>query len=110
MTIETCLELVNTVMPDGIPEAVKLRLLGEIEGQVWVELLGEEPDGTAVFDGSTPVDTELSAPHPFDRLYWLYLVAMTDCVSGNTARYENAAMLFNAAYQSYGKWLKRRGA
>jgi hypothetical protein len=35
---------------------------------------------------------------------------MTDCVSGNTARYENAAMLFNAAYQSYGKWLKRRGA
>ena len=109
MTIETCMELVNTVMPDGIPEAVKLRLLGEIEGQVRVELLGEEPDGSTVFDGSTPLNTELSAPHPFDRLYWLYLAAMLYFVSGYMEKYEACAALFNAAYRDYGKWLRRKG-
>lgn len=110
MTIKTCMNLVDTVMPNALPEAVKLRFLGEVEGRVRVELLGEEPNTMAVFDASTSADTELSAPHPYDQLYWLYVVAMMDYISGDLARYENTATLFNAAYQNYGKWLKRRGA
>ena len=110
MTIETCMHLVDTVMPNNLPETVKLRFLGEIEGKVRVELLGEDPGMVAVLDSSTPVDTELAVPHPYDQLYWLYLLAMMDYVSGDLARYENTATLFNAAYQNYGKWLKRRGA
>jgi hypothetical protein len=62
------------------------------------------------FDTETPVDTLLTAPHPYDRIYWLYLMAMMDYVGGNAARYENTAALFNAAYRDYGKYLKRRGA
>ena len=110
MTIQTCMKLVDTVMPNALPGAVKLRFLGEIEGRVRVELLGEEPDRMTVFDESTPADTELSAPHPYDQLYWLYVAAMIDYASGDLARYENTATLFNAAYGNYGKWLKRRGA
>ncbi len=110
MTIETCMDLVNAMMPNSLSEAVKLRLLGEVEGRVRVELLGEEPDGATVFDASTPAATELSAPHPYDQIYWLYLLAMMDYMSGDLARYENTATLFNAAFQGYGKWLKRRGA
>ena len=109
MTIETCMNLVDTMKPNGVERAVKLRFLGEIEGRVRVELLEEEPDGQWDLDPDTATDRVLSAPHPYDQLYPLYVMAMMDYVGGDVARYENGAALFNAAYQSYGKWLKRRG-
>lgn len=109
MTIETCMRLVDEMEPNGVPSEIKLRWLSEVEGKVKVELLGEDPAQVALLDTDTPVTTELEAPHPFDQLYWLYLVAMTDCMNGDVARYENAATLFNAAYQNFGRWLKRQG-
>lgn len=110
MTIQTCMDLVDAMVPNGLPASVKLRLLGEIEGKVKVELHGDDPSAASAFDGTVSPDTELCVPHPYDQLYWMYLLAMMDYVSGDLARYENAAALFNAAYQNYGKWLKRRGA
>ena len=110
MTIETCMQLVDEMLPNRVPVEVKLRFLGEAEGKVRVELLGEEPRDLPVFGADTPLDTELSAPYPFDQLYWQYLLAMVSHVCGDSTRYESAAILFNASYQSYGKWLKRRGA
>ena len=109
MTIEACMNLVDTMRPNGVEAAVKLRFLGEIEGRVRVELLGEEPDGETDFNAETPTERNLSAPHPYDQIYPLYVMAMMDYVRGDTACYENGAALFNAVYQSYGKWLKRRG-
>ena len=109
MTIENCMKLVDSMMPNGVDSAVKLRFLGEIEGKVRVELLGESPDGGWDFDEGTSGRTELCVPHPYDQLYLLYVMAMMDYIGGDTARYENGAAMFNAAYQSYGKWLKRRG-
>ena len=110
MTIGSCMDFVDTVMPNSLPPEVKLRFLGEAEGRVRVELLGEAPDGGADFGTATPKDTPLSAPHPYDQIYWLYLMAMMDYVGGNAARFENTASLFNAAFRDYGKYLKRRGA
>lgn len=110
MTVETCMRLVDGMKPNGFSPSVKLRFLEEIEGKVRVELLGEEPDAVPAIDESTPADTELAAPAPFDQLYLLYVSAMMDHTGGDMARYENTAILFNAVYQSYGKWLKRRGA
>lgn len=109
MTIETCMNLVNAMMPSGVDTAVKLRFLGEIEGKVRVELHGESPDGGWDFDERTPGGTVLCVPHPYDQLYLLYVMAMIDYIGGDMARYENGAAMFNAVYQSYGKWLKRRG-
>ena len=110
MTIENCLKLVDAMMPNGVSDSVKLRFLGEIEGKVRVELLGEEPDGDMDFHDETPKGMVLCVPHPYDQLYLLYVMTMLDYISGDVARYENSAAIFNTAYQSYGKWLKRRGA
>lgn len=110
MTIESCLKLVDSMMPNGVSDSVKLRFLGEIEGKVRVELLGEAPDGEADFNERTPGGTELCVPHPYDQLYILYVMTMLDYIGGAVARYENSAAMFNTVYQSYGKWLKRRGA
>ncbi len=110
MTIETCMRLVESMAPEEMDEALTLRFLGEIEGKVKVELHGEDPGATVIFDGTTAKDTVLCVPHPYDQLYWMYLLAMAGFMRGDAVRYENAAAMFNAAYQNYGKLLKRRGA
>ena len=109
MTIQLCMAMVDTVLPNYVDKGVKCRWLGEIEGKVRVELLGQEPEDTSPFDNATSVDLELTVPHPYDQLYWLYVMAMIHFVTGETARYEQAAALFNAAYRDFAKWLKRRG-
>ena len=60
MTVETCMRLVDGMRPNGFSEAVKRRFLGEAEGKVRVELLGEEPDAVPAIDGNTPADTRRS--------------------------------------------------
>ena len=70
MTIDACMRLVDELMPNCISREVKLRLLGEVEGKVRVELLGEELHAVPVLDEDTSMDTELSAPAPYDRLYF----------------------------------------
>ena len=109
MTINDCIKLVDTMMPNETDRSVKLRLLGEIEGRVKVELLGTEPGDVPTFDEDTPEDTALCVPPPFDQIYLLYVMSMMDYLNGDVTRYENGAVLFNQAYQGYGKWLKRRG-
>ncbi len=109
MTIESCLQLVDTMLPNGVASTIKRRWLSEIEGRVRVELLGLSPAEIRPFGADTPADTELCVPHPYDQLYWLYLMAMMDYMDGDEARYENSAALFNAAFQTYAKWLKRKG-
>ena len=59
MTIETCMRLVDEMLPNRVSEAVKRRLLGEVEGKVRVELLGEEPQDAPFFSPDTPADTQL---------------------------------------------------
>ena len=69
MTIHTCMELVDAMAPNGVASSVKLRFLGEIEGKVKVELLGEMPEDVRPFDQYTAAPTELCVPHPYDQLY-----------------------------------------
>ncbi len=110
MTIQSCLEIVEELTATPTSEDLLLRWLSEIEGRVEVELLGLSPSRVHPFGESTAKSTPLSAPFPFDRLYWLYLVAMLDYTAGDSDRYENTAALFNSAYGDYAKWLKRGGA
>ena len=109
MTIETCKKLVESMTPEGVDEALFLHFLSELEGRIKIELFGEELADTVGFDVETAKDTRLVVPHPYDQIYWMYLMAMMGFVRGDTARYENAAAMFNMAYQNYGKLLKRRG-
>ena len=110
MTIRSFLELTDVLSPNAVDPTVRMRWLCEIEGRVRVELLGENPSTLPVIDLDTSEDTELAAPPPYDRLYWLHHLAMCNCLAGNVARYENTAALFNETYAGFGRWLKRRDA
>ncbi len=110
MTVQNFLDLTDALSPGGVELGVRLHWLGEVEGRVRVELLGEDPATLSAMTPDTPRDTVLAVPPPYDRLYWLHHLAMCDCLYGDTARYENTAALFNEAYASFGRYLKRKGA
>lgn len=105
MTPETCITLSNTYVPNCVPETLKRRWLAELEGHILVCIKGYDPEALS-FRGEDEEIT-LSVPFPFDRLYWLYIVAMTDFVNGDVSRYTETASLFEDALEDYAKWYKR---
>ncbi len=104
MTYDTCMFMADTLMPNRVPVSVKHRWLGELEGRIQVELEGVSPSSLTPPEERKDLIT-LSAPYPYDRLYWLYLMAMLDFINGDSARYENSAAMFNTAYQNYAKFV-----
>lgn len=111
MTVMTSIQVADQLAPNRLDETLKRRWLGDLEGMVRVELLGESPESLTQFtvNGVLPIGASLKVPYPYDRLYWLYLVAMVEQAQGDTNRYAGAAAMFNTAYNSYAKWLKRNG-
>ncbi len=109
MTVQNFLDLTDLLSPGSVDPALRLQWLGEVEGRVRVELLGEDPSSLPTFASDVPRDTELAVPSPYDRLYWLYHLAMCDYLSGDAARYENSAAMFNESYAGFGRYLKRKG-
>ncbi len=110
MTIQNFLDLTDLLSPASVDPVLRLQWLGEIEGRVRVELLGEDPLSLPEVGTGTARDTVLTVPSPYDRLYWLHHLAMCDYLSGDAVRYENTAAMFNEAYAGYGRFLKRKGA
>ena len=106
MTPEICMTLADTLSPNNVPTFMKERWLSELEGHILVELRSHDPEALD-FDGEKGETLTLSVPFPFDRLYWMYLVAMVDFWHGDITRYKESAELFDHAYESYAKWCKR---
>ncbi len=109
MTVQNFLDLTDLLSPRQVDPALRLRWLAEIEGRVRVELLGESPASLPNITSNTATNTLLAVPPPYDRLYWLHHLAMCDYLSGDAARYENSAAMFNEAYAGYGRYLRRKG-
>lgn len=109
MTLNTCLSLVDSLLPNALPQATKCRWLSELEGRIRVELLGQPAADQTPLTVSDTSDPSLIVPFPYDQVYWMYLLALIEYVNGDYARYENGAALFNAAYHGYAKYLIRAG-
>jgi hypothetical protein len=111
MTVNTCIALADMLAPNDIDAALKRRWLGEIDGNVRVDLMGQSTaDASAdTEDGVLSETASLTVPYPFDRLYWMYLVAMIAYTQNDLVGYTNAATMFNAAYERYAKWVQRGG-
>ena len=109
MTIDSCLTLVDSLIPNQIGRAVKCRWLEELDAQLRIELWDEAPSAQVEPTGTTDGSRRLTAPYPYDRLYRSYLAAKIYGVQGDAVRYENSAAQFNAAYLHYAKYVIRTG-
>lgn len=107
MTVAEALQMAKALRPTATDEAVKLRWLSELEGRIGTEVIGKAPEVGLSLVGRAAAHTCLTAPLPYDRLYWTYLVAMEDLAAADTAAYQVSFSLFSEAYDAYARWYQR---
>ena len=110
MTVREAVGRFDLLYPNAMPYAEKLRVLSALDGKLYTELLSRLSGAPAPFAGytaDTPADTALLAPFPYDDIYLKALCAENDAINGDIARYNNAAALFNAAWERLASYLNR---
>lgn len=132
MTIQECINRVDSVKPNQYSIEDKVRWLSYLDASIRKEIFEryeelpqeketkivityaeeskeettEVADGESTeFTGYSPdaLDTVLVVPFPYDELYVAYIKAKIDEENGETARYNNSAATFNGMLKDYHK-------
>jgi len=101
VTLNNAIEQAQRLHPDAIPDSVKCRWLSELDGKIMRETMHRNDFKPYKFpeDG----DKKLVVEEPYDNIYELYLIAMSDFFSGEMANYSSSAILFQEAYSEFKK-------
>lgn len=101
MTINFVIEHVAKLHPDTVPDSIKCRWLSELDGKIMKETMHK--DDFIPYRFPDDGERELVVKEPYDNLYELYLIAMSDFFSGELANYSSSAVLFEEAYSEFRK-------
>ena len=101
MTINSLMEHIAKLHPDTTPDSIKCRWLSELDGKIMKETMHKNDFVPYKFpeDG----ERELVVKPPYDNIYELYLIAMSDFFSGELANYSASAVMFEEAYLDFRK-------
>ena len=109
MTIDSAFASAREQRQGNFDDRVLRDMLSELDGRIYYEII--EPYGIeGEFSGytdTTPGDTELLAPFPYDSLYTAYLVMGIDQRNHELAKYNNSSIRFNTLYNDFKKWWAR---
>lgn len=108
MTIKECIDIVDNIKPNQYTIKDKVLWLSFIEEIIINEVLKthEGYDGRYdLFEGYSEdkISVTLIVPSPYDRLYTAFLKMKIDESNGETARYNNSAVLYNTYMHEYRK-------
>lgn len=109
MTIGEAISRVDRLKYNVFSLGEKQQWLGELEAMLKRQILDTHGPGlsyTPIGD-TTPPETELLAPEPFDTLYIQWLEARIDLYNGETERYNASIMLFNHQLAAFARWYHR---
>ena len=109
MKISEAIAQVNSLKPNTFSETDKLTWLSRVDMQAKRELIDTHEGGKdfAGYTDTTPLDTELLIPAPYDECYIRYMEAQIDYHNGEMSKYKNAMILFNTVYAAFGDWYNR---
>ena len=100
MTQREAIGVARALRDTPITDDILARFLAELEGRVAIELRGEADWQDA---------GQLEIPHPYEQVYWCYLIAMLDLVEGRSDMYKLSYPLFCRAYDAYAGYCRRSG-
>ena len=104
MTIQEAIARVDAVKPNRYKQAQKIAWLGNLEGQIYNELVLTHENPAHIqrveFHENMDMEHALIAPHPYDEVYLLYLQSQIDLNNMEIAKYNNSKTLYNNAYQT----------
>ncbi len=100
-TINKVIEKVSRIRPDAFDDVVKASWISELDGKILRETMQKE--GNIEYEFPSQADEELLIKEPFDNIYELYIVAMSDFYSGDFASYSASSAMFERAYEEFRK-------
>lgn len=111
MTIGEILTGVSDRRPGEFEQAVLLGWLNQLEARIRAEIVDRAQDGPE--DPFVPytqadLDREPLGSGPYQDVYKFWLYAMMDYELAEFDRYNNHMAVFNAAYESLGKYWRRQ--
>ena len=111
MTIEKILAKVDELKPNQYSDNIKIGWISELEGKIYKEMVltHEHEEEDITFSGYTENDMgrELIAEDPYCNVYEDYLYAKIDFKNGETDRYTNSMIMFNADMRAFQNWYNR---
>lgn len=113
MTILEAINLTDSLKHNAYESHYKVSWLSQLDWKVFNEIIKthEGYDGAEFipYDDETVLETaELLIAEPYcGDIYNYYLQMMIDRENGEIGKYNQSAMLFNAAFQDYANWYNR---
>ena len=104
-TINTAVEHASKLRPDVFDDNCKAAWLNELEGKIWLEVMHKPCFEPYEYPGDG--DKELAVKAPYDNIYELYIVAMSDFFSGEMGNYAASSAMFDYAYLEFCKYYIR---
>ena len=98
MTLQDCIDYVDSIEPNAYTNAQKTGWLNEVEGKVYTQLFLVQP-----YEFKQTPQT-LALPAPYDRMYSRYLQAMIHYANGEYDRYANSMAMFNEVWAEASRW------
>ena len=111
MTILEAINSIDSLKHNTYTQSDKIGWLSRLDWFVKRELVDtHEGGGTVTFagyDDSSPLDTELLIPAPYDEVYLRWMEAQIDYHNGEYGKYNNSITMYNQAYAAYRNYYNR---
>lgn len=100
-TINKVIEQTMKIHPDNFSDSIKSRWISELDGKIMRETMLR--DDFREYSYPEDADKELLVKPPYDNIYELYIIAMSDFYSGEFESYGASAIMFEQAYEEFRK-------
>lgn len=111
MTIIEAITQIDKLKPNTFEQTDKVRWLSLLDGVIKAEIIDTHEGGSEVtftgYDESTPLDTKLLVPAPYEHLYLRWLEAQIDYHNAEIGKFNNSISLYNTAYSALEKYYNR---
>ena len=101
MTINKAIEKASRLHPDALDDDVKAGWISELDGKIALETMHKSDFKPYAFPNDA--EAELLVRAPYDTIYELYIIAMSDFTGGEIGSYAASAAMFNKAYEEFRK-------
>ena len=113
MTISELLDSVKALRPNSYSDAELITWLNRVERRIWYKLIETHarpeglPESFTAYSTETDKTTVLMAPPELDEIYEHYLISQIALYNMEQDHYNNAAMMYNAAWDDLAAWWNR---
>ena len=105
MTIIEAINRIDNLIHNTYSQPEKVEWLSRLDSMVKKQIIDtHEGSGNVAFNGyndSTPLDTVLLVPAPYDEVYPKWIEAQIHYYNGEYDKYNNAIIMFNTAFEAF---------